>query len=366
MSTAIQIPDARRSAHNVVHRFDPLNDSRWDIFVKKHPHASLFHSSAWLQALNRTYSYPAVGYTTSADHEELQDAITFCRVESWLTGRRLVSLPFSDHCEPLVERGDSLRMLLTAVEEDARRDKLRYFEVRPLTSLDTADSANVTTRQYTFHELDLGPDLETLFRNLHKDSIQRKIRRAAREKLQYEEGQSDALLAEFYNLLTVTRRRHNLPPQPKLWFRELIRSFGTDLKIRIARRNGKPVAGMLTLRHKNTLVYKYGGSDAQHHNLGGMHLLYWKSIEDAKASGLQYFDLGRSDDDQDGLITFKSRWGAKQSTLTYSRYVLSKGAGYPLSVSSSKAKSGAGTKLIAYLPNGLVSLLGRALYRHVG
>jgi lipid II:glycine glycyltransferase (peptidoglycan interpeptide bridge formation enzyme) len=366
MSTAIQIPEASRSVNKVVRRFDPLNDSRWDIFVKKHPRASLFHSSAWLQALYHTYGYLAIGYTTSGDHEELENAIAFCRVESWLTGRRLVSLPFSDHCELLVEDKDSLRTLLSAVEEDARRDKLRYFEVRPLTPLDAASSANATTTQYTFHELDLGSDLETLFRNLHKDSIQRKIRRAEREKLQYEESQSGALLAEFYNLLTVTRRRHNLPPQPKLWFRELIRSFGTDLKIRIARKNGKAVAGMLTLRHKNTLVYKYGGSDPQHHNLGGMHLLYWKSIEDAKASGLQSFDLGRSDDDQDGLITFKTRWGAKQSTLTYSRYVLSKSAGYPLSVSSSKAKSGAARKLIAYLPNGLASLLGRALYRHVG
>ena len=37
----------------------------------------------------------------SPPDEPLENGFLFCRVESWLTGRRLVSLPFSDHCEPL-------------------------------------------------------------------------------------------------------------------------------------------------------------------------------------------------------------------------------------------------------------------------
>ena len=79
---------------------------------------------------------------------------------------------------------------------------------------------------------------------------------------------------------------------------------------------------MLTLRYKDTLVYKNGGSDSRFHNLGAMHLLYWESIRDAKNLGLRTFDLGRTDAEQAGLIKFKSRWGAKQSTLTYTRFVI--------------------------------------------
>src|SRR5256886_3244169 len=33
--------------------------------------------------------------------QELQNGIPFCVVRSWLTGRRLVALPFSDHCDAL-------------------------------------------------------------------------------------------------------------------------------------------------------------------------------------------------------------------------------------------------------------------------
>ena len=91
--------------NRAVHRFEPLNDARWDEFLGRHSRASLFHSTPWLKALNQTYDYPVVGYTTCEPGEELKNALVFCRVESWLTGRRLVSLPFSDHCEPLVDRG---------------------------------------------------------------------------------------------------------------------------------------------------------------------------------------------------------------------------------------------------------------------
>ncbi len=41
--------------------------------------------------------------TTCAPDAPLTDGVVFCEVDSWLTGRRLVSLPFSDHCEPLLQ-----------------------------------------------------------------------------------------------------------------------------------------------------------------------------------------------------------------------------------------------------------------------
>ena len=333
--------------------------------MSRHPRASLFHSSPWLKALNETYGYEVVGYTTSAPNEELENALVFCRVESWLTGRRLVSLPFSDHCEPLVDRQEDLQALIASLEEETRREKWNYVEMRPLTQLAVATPLRPTTH-YTFHELDLQADLETIFGNLHKDSIQRKIRRAEREKLSYEEGSSEPLLDDFYRVVELTRRRHRLPPQPKKWFQNLMSCFGDALKIRIARKDGQAVAAMLTVRHKDALIYKYGGSDARYNKFGGMHLLYWASIRDAKSSGLRTFDLGRTDADQAGLITFKSRWGAKQSLLTYSRYAPAGDSSHMFDVSHSKESSGPARKLLAYLPNRLVSFLGRALYKHVG
>src|SRR5437870_3042075 len=68
---------------------------------------------------------------------------------------------------------------------------------------------------FYFHTVDLLPKQDEIFRRFHKDSIQRKIRRAERERLTYEEGRSDALLENFYQLLLRTRRRQSLPPHPR-------------------------------------------------------------------------------------------------------------------------------------------------------
>ena len=51
---------------------------------------------------------------------------------------------------------------------------------------------------YHFHCLDLRPSAERLFQNFHKDCVQRKIRRAERENVKYEDGASEDLLQKFY------------------------------------------------------------------------------------------------------------------------------------------------------------------------
>ena len=96
------------SPQNGVYAIDPLRDARWPEFICRHPNASVFHTRGWLRAIQTTYGYEPIVFTTSAPSAEgLTNALLFCIVRSWLTGRRLVSLPFSDHCEPLVEMPSS-------------------------------------------------------------------------------------------------------------------------------------------------------------------------------------------------------------------------------------------------------------------
>src|SRR2546428_12575093 len=102
-----------------VYEIDPLHDPNWTALVESHPGPSIFHTREWLDALRRTYKYKPRAFTTSAPGSVLSNGIVFCQVNSWLTGSRLVSLPFSDHCDPLVESPDDLEVLLSAVTEKA-------------------------------------------------------------------------------------------------------------------------------------------------------------------------------------------------------------------------------------------------------
>jgi hypothetical protein len=353
-----------------LHRFFPLEDPRWNPYLQRHPDASVFHTAEWLGALLQTYRYQPIGYTTSAPGTALQNALVFCLVDSWITGRRLVSLPFSDHCAPLLQSPTDLAGLIPPLDEILPLEGLRYIEVRTVREkLDTRQEPAPSlgwqlSHSFCLHQIDVSPGLEDLFKNFQKDSIQRKIIRAQREGLSYEEGRSGYLLKSFYNLLIATRRRHGFPPQPLAWFQSLIDHFGEALKIRVAFHNRHPIASILTLRFKQTLVYKYGCSDAQFHRLGGMHLLFWRSIQEAKVDRLSLFDLGRSNWEDTGLITFKDRWGAQRFHLNYFR------------ISPSKSKSSTGERpawrrqfvkrVFRMLPDRFLRTSGELLYRHLG
>jgi lipid II:glycine glycyltransferase (peptidoglycan interpeptide bridge formation enzyme) len=224
-----------------------------------------------------------------------------------------------------------------------------------------ADLAFGTAQAFAFHTLDLRPSLSDVFSRLHKDGIQRKIRRADRDGLEHEAGQSDQLLRQFFGLLTITRRRHRVPPQPFVWFQHLRDCLADRLRIHVALKNKQAVAAIVTLRHRNTLYYKYGGSDADHHQSGAMPFLLWKAIQDGKDAGLQTLDLGRSDLDNAGLITFKQRWGTTPATLTYLRYPEPS----PCRIQPNSAMRFA-RELVPLLPYPLLIAAGKLLYRHVG
>jgi lipid II:glycine glycyltransferase (peptidoglycan interpeptide bridge formation enzyme) len=255
-----------------------------------------------------------------------------------------------------------LTIFLRFLQENLKKEKWRYIELRPLISRGNSVSGFEKNQTSFIHLLDLTRTQDEIFRAFHKDSIQRKIRRAEREGLTYEEGRSEQFLDQFYQLLLRTRRRHQLPPQPRQWFRNLIDCVGDKLKIRVASRSGQPMASILTLEFKNVMVYKYGCSDAQYHNLGPMHLLFWKTIQEARNKGLSQLDLGRSDADNAGLVEFKDRWGATRSTLDYLRY--------PPAVAKTDSREGWGVKvakqLFHHLPDGFLEAAGKLLYRHVG
>lgn len=342
-----------------IHSLNPLSDRRWDDLVARHPAASVFHDRGWLEALNRTYGFSPFVLSSAEAGRPLVNGIVMCRVSSWITGTRLVSLPFSDHCEPLLRDTSELYDFVNYLCDANDRRAANYFELRLLPGHEISDTLLVRSRSYMFHTLDLTPTLEEIFGRFHKSSIQRRIRRAGRE-LCCEVGRSQDLVNDFYRLLIMTRRRHQLPPQPRKWFTNLVEGMGQKLEIRLARKNGVSIAAILTLRHGSTIVYKYAGSDQRFHYLGGMPYLFWNLIQASKESGAAEIDLGRSDLNNQGLITFKDRLGATRKMMTYFRYPqvedriaalgwISRSLGPALSI----------------LPNAVMPTVGRILYKHI-
>jgi hypothetical protein len=339
---------------------DPLSDQRWVELVDRHPRASVFHTRGWLESLRRTYRYEPIALTTTPPDRPLSNAIVFCRVESWLTGRRLVSLPFSDHCEPIVNSEDEFDDLMTAAVEEQVNGHWKYVEIRPAQAPLRADTRFSDDNAYCIHRLDLRPAPEHLLLSFHKNHVVRKIRRGEREGLEYQEGTSPELLGAFYDLLVKTRSRHGLPPQPRRWFRAILDCPENETLVRLAFKDGIPAAGMVTMRHRDTVVYKYGASDEQFHRLGAVQYLFWRVIRNARAEGSRVFDFGRSALSNAGLVAFKDHWGAARLPLVYLRFPRPR----PSEVLQ-RVGTIVGERIVARLPERVLVAIGGIMYRHI-
>lgn len=346
-----------------LYTIDPLTDERWAAFTSRDSRTSVFHRREWLTALSRTYGYQPFVLTSAAPGEPLKDGVALCSVSSWITGRRLVSIPFADHCEPIFSEDFGPNELSEWCQHECGQNNWKYVEIRPEGESVTNGAIFKEAERYWLHRLDLTPTLEMLRKRLHKDSFDRRIRRAEKAGLTYEVGRSSELIEAFYSLLVETRRRHRFVPQPDAWFRNLCEVFGESLEIRVARLEGKPVAAILTLRHGSKVYYKYGCSSRKFHNLGAMPFLFWNLIVEAKAAGATEIDFGRTDLDHHGLITFKDHAGSEKTPLQYIRHSRS---GFAPRLGVFLLAAFIVRYIFSILPYSLLPILGRFLYRHIG
>jgi hypothetical protein len=343
----------------MIQEINPVTDSRWPSFSDKHRRSSVFHTCEWLNVIRKTYGHEPAALVTVGPDDSLLAGVVFCRVSSPLTGRRMISIPFSDHCEPLVGSDGEFDQLLTAYEERIRAERCRYAELR-LTSTIRPNPDWQPSEIFYLHRLDLRPGPTAIFRKFHRNCVQRRISHAERECLTVREGRDPDTLKAFYELVLQTRRRHLLPPQPRVWFQNVLECMGDRANIRLAYKSDRPIAGILTLQHRRTLYYKYGGSDACFHHLGAIPYLFWHAIQAAAGRGVEELDLGRSSRDNPGLITFKERWNSERSELHYMRSPARPTKPlYPGLRSRTLAQIAFRT-----MPNGFLTGLGTLLYRH--
>ena len=389
----------RRSGADVL-RVNPLEDPRWDARLATCPAASFFHGSAWARVLHGTYGFSPVYFvlgpvpamaearlrantevsppaslpsqgpepveglveqTSRLLHESqaFSALLPMVEVNSWLTGRRGVSLPFTDECEPLYSDVDSFRRVVQAALEYARVRAWKYVEFRGGRALLGEVPASTS---FFGHRLDLRGDQPAIFARFDS-SVRRAIRKAEQSGLTIEFSQDLEAVRLFYGLLCKTRQRHGVPPQPFRFFQNIQRHVLKENKGRVilARQGRVPVAGAVFFNSGMTATYKFGASNEAFQHLRGNNLVMWEAIKWHARQGFTTLDFGRTSLANDGLRKFKLGWGTQERTIDYVRYEVRTGR----YVTATDESSGWHNRVFRLLPTPVSRIIGAALYRHV-
>ena len=333
---------------------DPRTDARWEEFIGRAAAATMFHHPAWLALLAARYRYEFAASCVVDDGDRIVAGLPWARIESRLTGKRLVAVPFSDACPPLTD-GASEEELARAVEEHRSETGLG-LEVR--WRMDALPGEAV--KRYWRHTLPLEEDAAAVERRA-RSGIRRGAKKARKAGLTFEQRTDAGGLDAFYKLHLQTRKHQGVPTQAK----RFIDGFGGLFEqghgfVALVSDEGRPVAAAVFLRWREHLIYKYGASDRSALSKRPNNLLFSEVIRWGCEAGCRELDFGRTDLDHDGLREFKLGWGTDEGPLHHTY------AGMPVPDAGDSAVQKLLTPAIRHSPASVSRLIGVALYRHFG
>ena len=343
-----------------------LADFSLSTFVKQHAKEPLYYSQDWLDLITNLYGYKSILLTTTDALGRITGLLPICSIQSLITGRRLVSLPFSDCCPLLAEDEESANALIDQAIHLAQEQKAKYMELR-------TGSDDILARRLDLAEgnlyvrwlIPLNTDPDCIWSILRKP-VQHQVKKAQKQGVQLHIAQHREDMLQYYRLHLLTRcKKHGMPAQPRSYFLALWDNFAESgaMQLLLAEYKGVVIAGMILLASGSIMRYAYGASDEHFLSLAPNNLLLWNAIKLGCIQGYETFDLGRTAIDNQGLMEFKRRWGAIQESLPYYYYPAMAGLA---STSESSWKYRMLTGSWKKLPVPVAELLGGYLYKHLG
>jgi hypothetical protein len=278
-------------------------------------------------------------------------------VFSPLTGRRGVSLPFTDLCFSLgsAEAGALHKAALT----EGQRRGWRYLECR---SSDDGWPGASPSLSFWGHAIDLRGGVDQLLGGMNA-AVRRGVRKAEKAGLKVEFRTDADAIAAYFDLHCNTRRRHGLPPQPFSFFdnvRRTMLSAGQG-EVGLVWSGRQAIAGAVYLGLGRQIMYKYGASDYEAQEWRPNNLLMWGAMQRYAANGYERLHLGRTSIGHEGLRRFKLGFGAAESRISFCKFDFKT----KQFVTEEDKVEGWFNRIFERMPLFVLRLAGKMLYPHL-
>ena len=294
---------------------DPRTDPRWQRLVDRRP-SSAFQSPAWTRVLAETYELDVRAIVLLDECGQPRAGIPFCRISD-VFGERIVSLPFSDYCGPVLGDADDWAGLAAGLLAERCLVSIRCRHGLPV-----ADERFALVKQARWHGADLRPDLGSLWNGLH-DSSRRAVQKAQRHGVVVRIARGTDELRAFHAMhLQVRKYKYRLLAQPYAFFESIWRHFVEERRgaLLLAIHEDRIISGVMLLEWQDVLYYKFNASLAATLDCRPNDLLMWETIKYGRERGCARLDLGLSDWDQEGLIRYKRKFASEEGVISSLQY----------------------------------------------
>ena len=327
---------------------------------------TLYYTPAWLDLITKLYGYSPIALSSTNASGQVAGFLPLCLIQSRVTGRRLVSLPFSDHCPLLAADEASANDLVDQAVHLAQEKRVKYLELRTGVNGFLAKRTDLVAGDlYVLWLKPLVADIEAVWLSIHK-SVREGVKKAQSRRVQVHLAERRESMEHYYRLHLLTRsKKHGMPAQSRRYFFGLWDAFAPSgaLRLWLAEHQGIVVAAAISLASGTTVRWAYISSDERYLSLAPNHLLIWSTISWACANGYSTLDMGRTARDNNGLMDFKRSWGAIMEPLAYYYYPRMAGL---VATSEKSWKYRLLTGCWRRLPLQVAAPLGDYLYKHLG
>lgn len=297
---------------------NPRSREEWESYVYRHPEGHLRHLPQWKEVLEDTFHYQPFYLFARNENDELCGILSLFQVKGLLTGKRLVSLPFSNTCGPIADSDYIAGKLVDEAKRLCHELKCSYLELRMKRLLDTDFEVN---HYFSTYVLELSGVNDEVWGKLDKKGVRWAIKKAQRDEITVREANSMEDVAYFFHKLNEKHKRDlGVPVHPFKLFQAIYRRMGKYTSLYFGELNGKIIGGIIVLKYKDTNLYYCGAWDNGYLKYHPNSLLLWRAIEKGCEEGYRYFDFGKTSTDNVGLSHFKKDWGSERNQLYFHYY----------------------------------------------
>ena len=282
----------------------------WDEFVRRHPHGSPFHLTAWKRTIGESFGY-APRYLLAEDKGEIRGILPLFLVRNPLIGKALISSPFAVYGGILADSDDVRSRLYHHVKQLGTELGADYIELRNAFPEQCVGTSNVS--RYVTFTREAGSDEEALLASLPKKT-RNIVRKALKQRFSMRYGVRDPAILD--RVHSRNMRRLGTPCFPRRYFASLLANFGKMADIREVWLGREVVAVSLNFFFRGQMHTYHAAADTRYNALAPNSFMYYDHLRWAGQNGFQMFDFGRSKRDT-GTFEFKKHWDTTMRALPY-------------------------------------------------